>query len=187
MYRPSHELVMARELAQMIHQFSKEPCRTLYLVISCSRTVMLQLRYDRSGVDITDFGFSTEGTEPRWELAFTKAKEGFASFRLDKTETATFMDAWWEDVMRPTCTFDHVCEIGLYCGQLGRYGCYGPDDSFVEERLILTTNNTICSTAMSNMSKVAMKHCALHCLDLGMFYRKHTDVSQLPLQEYPLQ
>ena len=183
---------MARELAQMIHELSKDPCRTLYLIISCSRTLMLQLRYDRSGVDNTDYGPSTEGTKPRWELVLTEAKEGFASFRVDKTETATFMDTWWEGVMKSARSIvntqyciDHV-KIGLYCGQLGRYRCYGPDDLFKEERLILTTNNTICSTSSVNMGKLMLKDRALQYLDYGMFYRKHTDVSQLPLQEHPL-
>lgn len=80
---------MAREVAQIIYQLSTEPCRTLYLVISCSRTVMLQLQYDRSGVDITDCGFATEGTKPGWELAFIEAKKGFASFRVDNTDSWT--------------------------------------------------------------------------------------------------
>lgn len=150
---------------------------------------MLQLRYDRSGVDITNYAFGTEGTGPRWELAFTKAKEGFTNFRVDKTETAKFVDAWWEIVKKETRTADHIwenTEIGLYCGQLGRYKCCGPDELLEEERLILSIDNTICSVANESMPKIAVKHCALQFLDYGMFYRGFTDVSQLPLQEYPV-
>lgn len=96
------------------------------------------------------------------------------------------MDTWWEDVMKSACTVNHVCEIGLYRGELGRYRGYGPDDLFEKERLILTTNNTICSTASFSMGKGVVKQYALQYLDYGMLYRKHTDVSQLPLQEYLL-